>query len=206
MPPVTCGISTGKTRAGPNARSGGRSRRSELDMRARDTTEHGVFSPGRSRLRGVSAWAVLRDDVSPPGANAGLFVLLNRVRCVICATRASSVTPSLCHHIPPLQLTHFPAARRCCFGRHTPRRRSAPSRLSSQPRGSRSVMYRVFTPRYAHVPSVNAPHRPNSRRSFAAPPCQLNPPSSPPRSTRKSSASPPRQSLRTPVASASALV
>jgi hypothetical protein len=35
---------TGKTRAGPNARSGGRSRDSELGVRARDTTERVVCS------------------------------------------------------------------------------------------------------------------------------------------------------------------
>jgi len=52
--------------AGPNARSGGRSRHSESGMRARDTTARVVCTrqdnPGG---RGVSAWAVLRDDVSP---------------------------------------------------------------------------------------------------------------------------------------------
>jgi len=43
MPPVACDILPG-TRAGPKARSGGRSRRSEMGTRARYTTERVVYS------------------------------------------------------------------------------------------------------------------------------------------------------------------
>ena len=46
----------------------------------------GVFSSGRSRWRGVSAWAVLRADVSPPGRKRGVFVSVRpSMVCHLCA-------------------------------------------------------------------------------------------------------------------------
>jgi hypothetical protein len=39
----------------------------------------GVYSPGRSRWRGVSAWAVLRDDVSPRWRKTRYFLSKSRV-------------------------------------------------------------------------------------------------------------------------------
>jgi len=73
---MACGI-TGKARACPNARYGGRSRRSDLGIRAPDTTTRvvcGVYSPGRSLWRGVSAWAVLREYVSPRWRKRGVIL------------------------------------------------------------------------------------------------------------------------------------
>jgi hypothetical protein len=85
---------TRKTRAGPNGRSGGRSRRSELGMRAPDTTAGtcGVYSPGRSRWRGVSAWAELRDDVSPRWRKRPVLLSVNPG--TVCHLRAPIVRGS----------------------------------------------------------------------------------------------------------------
>jgi hypothetical protein len=67
-----------KTRAGPNARTRGRSRRSALGMRARDTIAR-VCRTRRDVLGGEasSAWAVLSDDVSPECG----FSTKNTLRC-----------------------------------------------------------------------------------------------------------------------------
>ena len=76
---------TGKTRAGPNARSGGRSPRSEVGMRAPETTARVVCI--RRDDPGGEAWAVLRDDVPPRWRKRGVILSVKRVRCVICAPR-----------------------------------------------------------------------------------------------------------------------